>query len=198
MKNVLNNTKKGFLLVAMFVTLLSFANENSYYFIKKDAKTTAITLTNVKQGNLLSIKDKNGIVLYEELIQKSGIYIKGFNFTLLPDGEYAFELDKDLEIKTIPFTVKESNVFVRRDLEATTFKPYVKQKENLLFISKLCPNQEAMKISIYSDNNNEFELMHSEKIQGINTVERVYKFEKGNYRITINSENKEYTTFINN
>ena len=198
MKNVLNNTKKGILMVTLFATMLSFANEASFYTIKNDAKKTALTLTNVKQGDLLSIKDENGIVLYKEQIQKTGVYVKGFDLTLLPDGEYVFELDKDLEIKTIPFTVKTSKVLVNRALEATTFKPYVKQKDNLLFISKLSPNMEAVKISIYADNNSEFELLHSEKVSGTKAVERVYKLEKGNYKITINSNNKEFTTFINN
>ena len=41
-------------------------------------------------------------------------------------------------------------------------------------------------------------LLHSEKIEGSQKVERVYKLEKGNYTIVINSDNKEYTKFINN
>ena len=61
-------------MVTMFATLLSFANEASFYSIKNDAKRTSLTLDNVKQGNLLSIKDNNGIILYKEIIQKSGTY----------------------------------------------------------------------------------------------------------------------------
>ncbi|MFD0990638.1 hypothetical protein ACFQ1R_11060 [Mariniflexile jejuense] len=198
MKNVLNNSKKGFLMVTMFATLLSFANEASFYTFKSDAKRTSLTLNNVKQGDKFSIKDENGIVLYTEEIQKSGIYSKGFNFTSLPNGDYVFELDKDLETNTIPFTVKSNAVFVNKDLETTTFKPYVKQKNNMLFISKLAPNLETMKISIYADNNSEFELLYSEKVEGIKAIEKVYKLEKGNYKVTISSNNKEYTTFINN
>lgn len=185
-------------MVTMFATLLSFANEASFYTIKIDAKRTSLTLNNVKQGNLLSIKDENGFVLYKELIQKSGYYSKGFDLTSLPEGSYVFELDKDLEIKTIPFTVKSNVIIVKTASEKTSYKPHVRQKDNLLFISKLSPNLEAIKVSIYADNNSEFELMHSEKIGGTNTIERVYKLEKGNYKITINSDDKEYTTFINN
>ncbi|MFG6685438.1 hypothetical protein ACGK9U_02560 [Mariniflexile sp. HNIBRBA6329] len=198
MKNVLNNSKKGILMVTLFATLLSFANEGSFSTIKDDAKTTALTLSNVKAGNLLYIKDANGEILYSELIQKSGIYIKGFDLTSLPEGEYVFELDKDLETKTIPFTVSFKNIVINRSKETTSFKPYVSQKGNLLFVSKLSPNQEAVKISVYADNNSEYELLHSEKIEGIQSVERVYKLEKGNYKIVISSNNKEFTKFINN
>jgi hypothetical protein len=40
--------------------------------------------------------------------------------------------------------------------------------------------------------------LHSEKITGVQAIERVYKLEKGNYKIIINSDNKEFTKFINN
>jgi len=183
-------------MVTMFATLLSFANEAS--FIKDDAKKTALTLTDVKAGNQLYIKDANGNILYSELIQKSGIYAKGFDLTSLPNGEYIFELDKDFEIKTIPFTISFKNVVVNRRKGTTSFKPHLKQKGNLLFVTKLSPNLEAMKISIHTDNNSEYELLHSEKITGVQAIERVYKLEKGNYKIIINSDNKEFTKFINN
>lgn len=185
-------------MVTMFATLLSFANETSFYSIAKDAKKTSLTLNNVKEGNKLSIKDASGVVLYKELIQKTGIYTKGFDLTSLPDGEYVFELDKDLEINTIPFTVKANDVNVNKSAETTVFKPFVNQKNNLVFISKLATNLESMHISIYEITNNNYELIHSEKVGGTNTIERVYNLGKGDYKIAITSDNKEYTTFINN
>ena len=96
MKNAVKHSKKGILMVTLFATLLSFANDASFYTISTDAKRTALTLRDVKEGNLLSIKDNNGVVLYKESIQKTGIYTKGFDLTSLPDGMYVFELDKDL------------------------------------------------------------------------------------------------------
>ncbi|WP_372754879.1 hypothetical protein [Mariniflexile sp.] len=198
MKNLLNNSKKGFLLVTMLVTMLSFAKEASVNSFMNDARKTSLTLNNVKQGDVFSIKDENGIVLYKELMQKSGIYTKGFDLTSLPNGEYFFELEKDMEIKTIPFIVNAKTVIVNRELESTTYKPYVKQKNNLLFISKLATNLKPVKISIYTHNNLEFQLLYSEKVEGVKTIEKVYKLEKGYYKVTINSDDKEFTTYINN
>ncbi|MDO7172244.1 hypothetical protein [Mariniflexile sp. AS56] len=198
MKNILNNTKKGFLIVTLFTSLLSFANEASFTSIKDDAKKTALTLTDVKAGNKLSIKDANGIVLYSEQIEKAGIYTKGFDFTSLPDGDYVFELDKDIEIKTIPFTISFKSIVVNKEKETTSYKPYIVQKNNLLYITKLSPNSEAVKISVYSNANNEYELLHAESITDVQAIERVYKLEKGSYKIVISSDNKEYTKFINN
>ena len=63
MKNVIKHSKKGILMVSMLATLLSFANEEvPFYSIKNEANRTALTLNNVKEGDLLFIKDnaKNG------------------------------------------------------------------------------------------------------------------------------------------
>ena len=116
----------------------------------------------------------------------------------MPNGNYFFEVDKDLEIKTIPFTVKFNEVVFNKEEELITFKPYVRQKDNLVFISKLAPNLEALSIDIYSDASGNFELAYSEKIEGSQTIERTYKLEEGNYKIILKSSNKEFTKFINN
>ncbi len=132
MKNVLNNSKKGFLMVTMFATLLSFANEAPFYTIKNNAERTSLTLNNVKQGTLLSIKDNNGIILYKELILPTGTYTKAFDLTALPNGSYIFELDKDVEIQSIPFNVLTKTVTFMKDSEKPIFKPVTRIKGDIV------------------------------------------------------------------
>ena len=197
MKNVIKHSKKGILIVTLFATLLSFANEASFYKIKNDTKRTSLTLSNVKEGNLLSIKDANGVILYKESIQSTGTYRKGFDLTTLPDGGYFFEIDKDLEIETIPFTVNANKVVFNKEEGVTIFKPYVRQKEDIVYITKLNLNLERVKINIYGNYNGDFQLIHSDKIENTKIINKIYKFKKGSYKIVLNSDNKEYTTFIN-
>ena len=197
MKNTIKTIKKSLLVVSVFTAALGNATEISST-IKEDLKETVLTLKNVKSGDLLSIKDFNGITLYKELIKSNGIYKKGFDLTALPNGEYYFEVDKDLEIKTIPFTVNANTVEFNKEAEFTVFKPYVRQKGDLVLISKLSPNLEPLNISVYAETNGSFELAYSEKIEGTKTIERIYKLNKGNYKIIFNSNNREFTKFINN
>ena len=68
----------------------------------------------------------------------------------------------------------------------------------MVYITKFSPKNETVSISIYADHNNGLQLRHTEKIVDEQVLERAYKLEKGNYKIVINSNNKEYTTFINN
>ncbi len=197
MKNVIKNTKKGFLMVALLYTFTGFAN-NSNSLIKRDARKTSLVLENVKEGNLLSIKDSHGITLYKESIESNGIYKKGFDLTALPNGEYVFELEKELEIKTIPFTVDSNIVNFNKKDEATYFKPFVKQEKDLVFLTKLNLNEELTTINVYAIYEGGSELRHTETINNVKVIEKAFRLEKGNYKIEINSNNKEYTAFINN
>jgi hypothetical protein len=203
MKNVIKHSKKGFLMVTLFATLLSFANDASIFNIKNRAdKKTALTLRNVKAGNLLSIKDNNGIVLYKESIEQSGIYNKGFDLTSLPDGKYLFELEKDIKIKTVPFIVKSNKVELKKDEEIIVYKPYFRVDGDLLYITKLTLNDEPVSIDIYFNGFNYtdgLELMHSEKIVGTKIVERAYRLsglDKGDYKAVVKVNNREYQKYI--
>ncbi|WP_406685405.1 hypothetical protein N1F78_06680 [Seonamhaeicola sp. MEBiC1930] len=195
MKNVLNNTKKGILMVAMLATVMGFANEID----GRDLRITALTINNVKEGNLLSIKDINGSTLYTEIIEQSGSYTKGFDLTELPDGSYFFELDKDITIKTIPFNVKSNIAVFDKDKETIIFKPFVQKHNDLVYITKLAPELEPLKINVYGlYSSGASELLFTETIKGKENIERVLKLERGNYKIVFNSNDKTYTKYINN
>lgn len=203
MKNVMNNTKKVFLMVALFAMVMGYANDNSFYISKGDANKTVVTLNDVKEGNLFTIKDENGLILYKESIQQNGLYKKGFDLTSLPDGSYFFELDKDMEIKTIPFTVKKSEVVFNKDNEETIFKPSTVVKQDLLFVSKLALEGEELEISIYQESNSfystPYELIHTETISNTKKIERVFKFvdfREGQYKIVYKTEGKTFVKFI--
>ena len=189
-------------MVTMFATLLSFANDGSLFNITNDAKRTYLTLESVKQGNLLSVKDINGIILYKEYIQKTGTYTKGFDLTALPDGEYVFELDKDLEINTIPFKVDSNVVVFNKENEKTIYKPVVRIKNGLVYVTKLNLNETPLKISIYFQNESGSELMYKETITETTskTISKIFKLEglkKGSYKMIFNSEGRQFVEYIN-
>lgn len=188
-------------MVTLFATLLSFANEGSFYRIKNDTRKTALTLRDVKEGNLLSIIDNNGVVLYKESIQKSGIYTKGFDLTSLPDGEYLFELEKDIEITTIPFSVKSNEVVFNKNAQTSFFKPFTRVEGDLVLISQLALTKEPLKIEIYfSDYSlSNQELMHSEEIRNVKTIEKVFKLsgiKKGTYKVVCYTQGRRFTKII--
>jgi hypothetical protein len=202
MKNVIKHSKKGILMVTLFATLLSFANDASFYRIKNDAKRTTLTLIDVKEGNLLSIKDDNGVTLYKESIQQSGIYTKGFDLTSLPDGLYLFELEKDLEIKTIPFTVTSNQVEFNKEEQTVFYKPYTRVEGNLVYISQLALEEAPLEIKIYFLDNSyssEFELMHSEEVKNTKAIHKAFKLSgrtKGSYKVVCSTQGRDFIKII--
>ncbi len=190
-------------MVTIFTTTLSFANEVSFITIKNDADKTSLTLTDVKQGNLLSIKDENGIVLYKEFIQKSGSYTKGFDLTELPNGSYLFEIDKDVEINTIPFTVDADVVTFAKGEEKIIYKPVTRVVGDLLYVTKLSLDEAPLNIEIFfeSDSSNGvLETIHSEKVENSKVIERIYKLEGlslGKFEVVCRTDGRTFTKSIN-
>ena len=201
MKNVMNNSKKVLIMVAIMATVFGYANDVKFKFVNSDAKRTVLTLGDVKAGNLFSIKDENGIVLYKESILSQGIYQKGFDFTDLPNGSYFFELDKDVEVTSIPFSIKDGIVTYEKTEAITSFKPVTVVKSDMVYITKLSLEQKPLEIEVYYDNGDykKYQLIYSETISNTKKIERAYKisnFEKGKYKIVYKTEGRVYTEYL--
>ena len=196
MKNLIKNS---LVIVVLFTTLLG--NANSSLKNSKDDTRTTLTLKDVKRGNELYVKDAYGIILYKEMIQNTGNYVKGFDLTTLPNGEYFFELDKGLEIKTIPFTVKSGVVDFEKDKETIVFKPFIRSNKNIIYVSKLSLNKQPLEIKIFYNKNNQsgFDLIHSETIANTQTIKRVYNLninEKGKYKFVTKTEGRTFIDYV--
>ena len=189
--------KTGILLVTTLATMLSYATAPTTLDKKFRIENTTLSIYNVKQGQQLVIKDNNGLVLYKELIGKSGMYNKGFDLTELPNGEYFFELDKDTEVQVIPFKVYLNKVEFLKDKETKFFKPIIRFKENKILLSRLSFEQKPLEVKIYYDySNGDYELLHGEKFKGAKIIERVYQLDrhkKGSYKVVVKTEGREFT-----
>ena len=196
MKNRKTTLRKSILTAVMLTAMMSYATNGLEINPNNDLKKTTFSLNNVKEGNQLIIKDINGIILYKEQIEKSGTYSKGFDLTLLPSGSYVFELQKDLEIKFFPFTVNDETVVFNGE-ETIIHKPFVTQKGNYVYVSKLALNEEPLEIKIYYDS----ELIYSEEIKNTKTIEKTFKLstkgrETSKYTMVLKTNDREYFEYI--
>jgi hypothetical protein len=183
----------------MSLSLVSYAN--STYSLDNHKESTILTLNNVKKGHQLVIKDANLLILYKEAIQQSGTYSKGFDLTALPDGNYYFELDKDVEIVTIPFRVTASVVTFEKEKESVIYKPTVRLDDNHLFVSRLSLTAQPLTIKLYYRGSfgQGKDLIFAEEVENTKIVERVYelsKQKKGTYTIIFESEGREFVEYI--
>jgi hypothetical protein len=187
--------------MAMLGVITSYANFTPTFPLNKNVKTTILNLDNVKQGQRLLIKSKNGIILYKESINETGDYRKEFDLTSLPNGNYFFELEKDMEIQIIPFSVSSRTVAFSKENEVRIFKPVVRAENNKVFVSKLSLEQRPMTLEIFYDNpeGSGYESIYSDKIENTKIIERIYALDKtktGNYKIVTKVDGRVYTQIV--
>ncbi|MGA9270304.1 MAG: hypothetical protein WBV45_06755 [Lutimonas sp.] len=190
-------TKKGLIVCALSVSMLAFANDVKHPVKEKEPKVTSLNFAKVNKGSMLLIKDYNGLVLYKEAIQETGKYSKGFDLTSLPNGEYYFELDTELEIVVIPFDVESSEVNFQKENKTTIFKPMVRVKDDKVFVSRTSFESAPMDFKIYYALNSDVVL--SEKFENEPFIERVYDFsgsKKGEYLFVFRSNGRKYIKSI--
>ncbi|MEM6721318.1 MAG: hypothetical protein AAF611_18465 [Bacteroidota bacterium] len=183
-------------MVMMIVTMLSYANRTYSLDIHKES--TILTFNNVKKGHQLVIKDANLLVVYKESIQQNGTYSKGFDLTGLPDGDYYVELDKDIQIVMIPFTVASSVVTFDKENETVIYKPSVRVEDNHVFVSRLSLDVEPLTIKLYYTESfkQSRELIFSEEIKDTKIVERIFELsreKRGNYTFVFYSKGRTFT-----
>ena len=185
---------------AMVTGIASYANEASLSLDGNKKSEITLTLDNVKEGQMLSIKDVYGIALYNSKIEFSGIYNNKFDLTALPNGKYSFEHEKGYEIKIIPFTVVKGEVTFNEKDEKSIFKPVVAFKNNNVYLTQLSLDQEEVKVKIYyTSENSEFKLIHSEDISNTTNINRIYKLAEkrtGNYKVIINADGRDYVEYF--
>ncbi|WP_298779138.1 hypothetical protein [uncultured Polaribacter sp.] len=182
--------RKVLVVVFMLGTLINYAN-NETEFTNVNAKKVRVVFNNVNKGHFLSVKDKNGYILHKEEVTKTGKLTKIFDLSSLIDGSYEIELNKDFEIVIKPFQVTKNKVIFNKELENVIFKPVIRNKENVLMISKITFDNEPIKVELfYNDNSIYTETIHSNKI-----ANRTYKLDKklkGDYKVVITNNGRSY------
>ena len=191
--------KKTVVMAAMIAAIaVSYANEVSHNESKNEMKTTNLTFANVKSGAILKIIDKNGFILYKEVIEKEGSYSKEFDLTELPNGNYYFELNKEVEIIEIPFSVSKGIVKFDKQSKKIIYKPVVYFNDSKVFISKMSFDAETMDVSIYYEGDNKVLKDKNIGKKG-NVLGKIYDFtgsEKGTYTVIINNNGREFVNRV--
>ncbi|MDW5289488.1 hypothetical protein [Formosa sp. PL04] len=200
MKKVITHSICMLVLVTNIAT--SFATNLSTIDREKGNMEITLTLDNVKAGQQLSIKDVNGLVLYNKTIEEEGIFSNKFDLTALPNGKYFFEHEKDYQIKIIPFNVSFNEVKFDKENEKIIFKPVVRVKGNHMYFSKLDLEKEDVRIKIYLEGNKNssgYNLVHTEDFKNMEKIERIYSLSntrQGNYKVVVSANGREYVEYF--
>lgn len=192
-----NLARKSLVVFGLMTMLSSFANEKVVTLKEKETNVTHMRFENVLRGSSLSIVDQYGLVLYNEAIKQNGDYSKGFDLTTLPDGDYFFELNSEFKIVVRPFNVHSNEVVFDKNLEESIYKPMLRTKDDLVFVSRIAMENTALSYKIYYEDN--YELVDAVSFEEFEKVEKVYDFsnsERGTYIFVFQFDGRKYTKAI--
>jgi len=178
------------LIALIFGSLTAYSNEVN---LKKEAKFSAkIEVDNVKNRQLLFIKNTSGKIIHKEIINLERATPYEFDFSGLENGYYTLEINKDFQIEIKPFTIISGEVIFHKKGEKTIFKPVIRAEKNKIFISKLNFIETSIHISIYYEN----EIIFTDNVKGDSIIEKIYslqKEKKGSYKVITIVNDRKYT-----
>lgn len=178
-------------MVLLISSMVGFSNTTFKNGLNDNEKKLIVKFKNVIKGNLLNVKDENGNILYSETVSVKGDLSKILDVTSLKEGNYLVELEKDFEIIIKKIKVTSDKVVLISDSKKVIFKPLIRNKENLLMISKIEFDDEPTHIEIYFENKSIF----SETVTDETLINRVYRLDsskKGNYSMVVSNQNRVY------
>ena len=192
MKNLI---KKSVLIAILMIALVSNASEKdlTVKIISQESKVVQLILNNHHGSSEVFIKDITGFQLYKVLI-KDKEFLKKFDLSGLPDGEYYFEVNSQTKIKTIPFSVATNNLEFNKEI--IVFKPIARFKNDIIYISKFTLNEEMLDVFFYDDDQH---LLYREKLFGKNNLSRILNLsnlDSGSYHLELNDGGKLYSEII--
>jgi hypothetical protein len=184
--------RRVLVVVFMLGTLFNYANNETAFNKTVDAKKVKVVFKDVKKGQLLTIKDKDGFQLHSETVSSQGELIKFFDLSSLSNGVYTIELKKEFVITIKSLLVKDNNVSFIKDSEKIIFKPVIRTEENLVLVSKMNFDKKPVKIALFYND----EVIYSETLKGELMLKRVYRLDKelkGDYKVLVYCDNEIYS-----
>jgi flagellar hook assembly protein FlgD len=156
-------------------------------------KKLSVKFDNVSEDVQLKIKDASGYILFSESIEKSSEnYLKTFDISTLPDGNYQIELEGALKVVSFPFSIADDKITSAMFEKNETYKPVVREKGNKVYVSKFNPEQADLNITILDKSG---DIIYSETLKGEAQLGRIYDFSQrqGEFQISMSYNEKTYT-----
>ena len=190
-----NLVKKSVLMAILMIALVSKASEKGLRVevISHENKVVQLFLSNRDGSSEVLMKDIDGFQFYKVQIDGKE-FSKKFDLSRLPDGKYYIEINSQTKIKTLPFTVESDNVVFNK--EAIVFKPVVRFKDDIVYVSKFTLNNETLGVFLYDENEH---LLHSQKLSGENSLNlklNLSNLKMGSYSLVLRSGGKLYQEII--
>ncbi len=160
-----------------------------------DTDFSVLSLNNQSETNaILTIEGTDGEVYHKESLNKAGFTQKVLDFSYLSDGEYSVVLkSKGKEYFSKAFAVKNHKIVTESKKEKSTANTaFANLVDNTLIVSYLPFGSKSVDVSISSSS----EEIFTQTFKAEKTFSKKFDISalpKGEYHVTINSVDKNYT-----
>ena len=186
--------KTGLLSAALLASVVANASKIITTASSK-SKVVYIGLTNISQGEVLSIKDTEGVQLYSVSLDKSDAFSKKFDFSSIPSGVYFIETKEAKEITVTPLIVTPEKVSVITKTSKRFRAPSITVDDNVARVLVRNFNEVPVSISIYDEEGNVLKKDDSENL----LIYNAYNFAnlpEGNYTFFVTQGDYNFTEIV--
>jgi len=189
--------------ILCLVSVMSMAKETSVFSVK-NAGTNGISLqlTNVIETQIqVSIKDLNGVTLYDDTLSKHKINHRKYDLRNLPIGSYSVIVTYDKMMKIQKIKKQHNSIKIEKDTVQTIFKPTYKEHSDYLDLNILSLSKQNIYLKIEDD---EGRIIYTNQNQINGSYQKRFNLSQlpeGSYIFTVefikDNINKEFTKSIN-
>lgn len=186
--------KTGLLSVALVASLVANASKIVTTASSK-SKVVYIGLTNISQGEVLSIKDAYGVKLYSKSLGSTKAFNKKFDFSSTPNGIYFIETKEAKEITVTPVIVSEDKIAIIKESSKRFRAPNITLNDNVARVLVRNFNEVPVSINIYDDAGN---ALKEDKTENL-LIYNAYNFSDlptGTYTISVTQGEYNFTETI--
>ena len=176
--------KQSLIVALMTATLTSYAAsvEPLVKVVGDESKVFTLIWSevNLRQAHVF-IKDKNGVVLYEEDLNAEANFQRRFDLRALPKGDYILEVENQTMLKIMPFQVKRSDIQFSKGEEKLIFKPYLRARGMEVDVMLMADSGKSTKVQIHDAAGT---LLHTERVPAGESIEKIFDFsnhQSGNF-----------------
>ncbi|WP_010177446.1 hypothetical protein [Aquimarina agarilytica] len=148
MKKIL---KLGLLSVALLTTVVVNAS-NKVKVEVLASNELSITMSEVIEGEVLSVSDKKGEVVFSEILSASSSYTKTLDFSKLTQGVYYVKAETAKAIKVTPFIIVPDQVKIVKGATKTYNTPVFETENDIIKLDIDNKDQHEVSITVYAKN----------------------------------------------
>lgn len=196
MKKIL---KFGLVLVAALTTMNGHAGTVDFTGDVKNEQRRMVTFAiNTIDKLNLSIYDADEKLIHSEIVNSKKDFNRKYDLNALPEGTYFLQAESDSKISTYEISVVGATASLSADAISEIYKPTFYNKDGLVWVSLLNPDESAVTIKIYDNENNE--VYDSGLLLGKNVTKifDVSNFQNDAYTIVVTDNQEEFTNTFSN